>query len=110
MDYLTIIGGVFLAWFVLVLLFAPHIPYHIEREIDAASDYFVHMLEATCQTRLEDGNRIEIFTGGSAFYPAMLEAIRNGVEASEVLVAHGRFHDECRDVEATLLVLARSAG
>ena len=41
---------------------------------------------------------------------SMLEAIRNGVEASEVLVAHGRFHDECRDVEATLLVLARSAG
>jgi len=26
MQYLTIIGGVFLVWFVLVLLFAPHIP------------------------------------------------------------------------------------
>jgi len=75
MGYLTIIGGVFIAWLIIVMLFTPHVPYHIEREIDATSDYFVHMIESTCQTRLEEANKIEIFTDGPAFYPAMLEAI-----------------------------------
>ena len=80
MDYLTLIGAAFVVWLVLVMLFAPHIPYHIEREIDATCDYFVHMLESTCQTRLEGGNKVEIFTDGPAFYPAMLEAIRSARE------------------------------
>ncbi len=80
MDYLTIIGGLFIAWLIFVMLFAPHIPYHIEKEIDATSDYFVRMLESACQTRLEEGNTVEIFTDGPAFYPAMLEAIRNARE------------------------------
>ena len=56
MEYLTIIGAAFIAWLILVMLFTPHIPYHIEREIDATSDYFVHVLESTCQTSLENGN------------------------------------------------------
>ena len=47
MLYLTIIGGAFLAWFVLALLFTPHIPYHIQSAIDARSDHFVHVLEST---------------------------------------------------------------
>lgn len=80
MDYLTIIGAAFIVWLVLVMLFAPHIPYHIEREIDATSDYFVRMLESTCQTRLDERNKVEIFTDGPAFYPAMLEAIRSARE------------------------------
>ena len=80
MDWLTIIGGVFLAWFVLALLFTPHIPYHIEAPIDASSDHFAHVLETTCQTQLERGNRVEIFTNGDHFYPAMLDAIRQARE------------------------------
>jgi cardiolipin synthase A/B len=80
MPYLTIIGGVFLAWLILALLFTPHIPYHIEAAIDARSDHFVHVLESTCQTRLEQGNRIEILTNGDRFYPAMLEAIHRARE------------------------------
>src|SRR3954464_12583485 len=80
MPYLTIIGGVFLAWLILALLFTPHIPYHIEASIAARSDHFVHVLESTCQTRLEHGNRIEIFTNGDRFYPAMLEAIHRARE------------------------------
>ena len=80
MDYLTIIGAAFIAWFVLVVLFAPHIPYHIEHEIDATSDYFVRMIESTCQTTLESGNTIDVLTDGPAFYPAMLEAIRSARE------------------------------
>jgi cardiolipin synthase len=80
MLYLTIIGGVFLAWFVITLLFTPHIPFHIEEQVDARSDHFLHALEAMCQTHVEAGNRVEILTNGDQFYPAMLEAIRNARE------------------------------
>jgi cardiolipin synthase len=80
MEYLTIIGGVFLAWFIVALLFTPHIPYHIQAEIDARSDHFVHVLESTLQTRIEHDNRVEILTNGDRFYPSMLEAIRQARE------------------------------
>ena len=80
MEYLTIIGGVFLAWFVLALLFTPHIPYHIEAEVDARSDHFVHVLESTMQAHVEPDNRVDILTNGDQFYPAMLDAIRNARE------------------------------
>src|SRR5947209_13450408 len=80
MLWLTVIGGAFIAWFILALLFTPHIPYHIEADVDACSDHFVRVLESTCQTHLEHGNRVEIFTNGDHFYPAMLEAIRGAGE------------------------------
>jgi len=80
MLWLTIVGGAFLTWVVLAMLFTPHIPYHIEAEIDGRSDHFVHVLESTCQTRLEPGNKVDIFTNGDRFYPAMLEAIRGARE------------------------------
>ena len=38
------------------------------------------MLESTCQTHLEHGNRVEILTNGDRFYPAMLDAIRGARE------------------------------
>jgi cardiolipin synthase A/B len=80
MLYLTIIGGVFVAWLVIALLFTPHVPYHIEAPIDAGGDHFIHVLESTCQTHLEQGNRVEVFTNGDAFYPAMLDTIRGARE------------------------------
>jgi cardiolipin synthase len=80
MLYLTIIGGAFVTWLILAVLFTPHIPYHIEGEIDARSDHFVHVLESTCQTHLQDGNRVDILTNGDNFYPAMLDAIRGARE------------------------------
>jgi len=80
MAYLTIIGAVFVAWLILALLFTPHIPYHIESAIDARTDHFVHVLESTCQTHLEHGNRVEILTNGDRFYPVMLDAIRGARE------------------------------
>src|SRR6195256_4610712 len=80
MLYLTIIGGVFIAWLILAVLFMPHIPYHIQSPIDARSDHCVHVLESTCQTQLEHGNRVEILTNGDRFYPAMLDAIRGARE------------------------------
>lgn len=80
MLYLTIIGAAFVAWLILATLFTPHIPYHIEGDVDASSDHFVRVLESTCQTHLEPGNRVDVFTNGDAFYPAMLEAIRSARE------------------------------
>jgi cardiolipin synthase len=80
MLYFTIIGGVFIAWLILAVLFMPHIPYHIQSAIDARSDHCVHVLESTCQTQLEHGNRVEILTDGDRFYPAMLDAIRQARE------------------------------
>lgn len=84
MEYLTIIGGLFIAWLILVVLFTPHIPYHIEAPIDATSDRFTHMLESTCNTRLEQHNKIEIFANGEKFYPAMLDAIREAKESINI--------------------------
>ena len=81
MLYFTIIGGAFVVWLIVAMLFTPHIPYHIEAEVDACNDHFVHVLESACQTHLVQGNRVEIFTNGDRFYPAMLEAIRGAREA-----------------------------
>jgi cardiolipin synthase A/B len=80
MAYLTLIGAAFIAWLVVSALFAPHIPYHIEHDLDATSDHFVRVLESTLLVTLTDGNRIEILTGGDRFYPAMLDAIRSARE------------------------------
>jgi cardiolipin synthase len=84
MLYLTIIGGAFIAWLVIAMLFTPHIPYHIEADVDAQSDHFVRVLQATCQTHLERGNTVEILTNGDRFYPAMLEAIRGAKETINI--------------------------
>jgi cardiolipin synthase len=80
MLWLTIVGGAFVTWVIVAMLFSPHIPYHIEAEIDARSDHLIHVLESTCQTRLEAGNKVDIFTNGDRFYPAMLDAIRSARE------------------------------
>ena len=81
MLYLTIIGGAFVTWLILVVLFTPHIPYHIEgRHRRRAA-----IISSTCSSRparrtLEHGQRVEILTNGDAFYPAMLDAIRGARE------------------------------
>jgi cardiolipin synthase len=81
MLYLTIIGGAFIAWLILVMLFAPHIPYHVEGRIEATGDHFIQVLESTLLTRIEGGNTIEVLTDGTTFYPAMLESIRSATES-----------------------------
>ncbi len=81
MTYVALIGTLFLVWFVLVLLFTPALNYHVRDRVPVDSPAFLHLLQSTCQASLHDGNRVEIFTNGDAFYPAMLEAIR-GAQAS----------------------------
>jgi len=80
MFYLTLIGFAFIAWLILATLFTPHIPYHIEGDLDATGDHFVRVLESACLVTLTSGNRIEVLTNGDRFYPAMLDAIRGARE------------------------------
>jgi cardiolipin synthase A/B len=80
MLYFTVIGGAFIAWLILVMLFTPHIPYHIEADLDATGDHFIQVIESTCLTRLQPGNKVDVFTNGNCFYPAMLDAIRSARE------------------------------
>ena len=81
MEYLTLIGGVFIAWLILVVLFSPHIPYELEGTVDPRSEHFIHVLESTCNTSLSNHNKIDILTDGPAFYPAMIDAIRSARES-----------------------------
>lgn len=80
MTYLTLVGAAFLTWLVLVLLFAPHIPYHIEAKLDLQGDHVIQVLESTLLTTMTRGNKVEVFTNGEQFYPAMLDAIRSARE------------------------------
>ena len=75
MDWLSIAGAVFLAWLVLVFLFTPGINYHLAKRTSVHADDFLYTLQSTCQAALHHGNRVTVFTNGSEFYPAMLDAI-----------------------------------
>lgn len=86
MTYVAVIGTLFLVWFVLVLLFTPALNYHVRDRVPVDSEDFLHLLQSTCQASLHEGNRVDVFTNGDAFYPAMLDAIRG---------AHGSINLEC---------------
>jgi len=75
MFWLSIAGGVFLSWVVLVFLFTPHINYHLAVRTSIQSPDFLYTLQSTCQAALHHGNKVTVFTNGAAFYPAMLQAI-----------------------------------
>jgi cardiolipin synthase A/B len=76
MEWWTAIGAGFVAWFVLVLLFTPRIDYRVTVPLRPDSDDFVRVIQATCQAAIHYQNRVEIFTNGAQFYPAMRDAIR----------------------------------
>ena len=79
MDWLSTAGALFLVWLVLVFLFTPGINYHLARRTSVHDDDFLYTLQSTCQTSLHHGNRVAVFTNGPDFYPAMHDAIRQGV-------------------------------
>ena len=81
MDWLAVAGGIFLAWFVLVLLFTPGINYHLACRTSIHDERFLHTLQSACQAALHDGNDVRVFTNGLAFYPAMLDAIRSATSS-----------------------------
>jgi cardiolipin synthase len=75
MFWLSVAGGVFLAWIVLVFLFTPGINYHLAHRTSIHAPDFMYTLQSTCQAALHHRNRVTVFTNGVAFYPAMLQAI-----------------------------------
>jgi len=81
MSGLEIIAVAFICWLILVTLFTPAIPYYVEAPPDLESDHFIHVLESTCHTTLEQHNKVEVFTNGSEFYPKMLDAIAGARES-----------------------------
>jgi len=75
MFWLSVAGGVFLTWVVLVFLFTPGINYHLAHRTSIHAPDFMYNLQSTCQAALHHGNCVTVFTNGVAFYPAMLQAI-----------------------------------
>jgi cardiolipin synthase A/B len=71
----TIIAVGFIVWFTVVLLFTPRIDYRVSTPLRPDSDDFLHVVQFTCQAAVHRGNRVEIFTNGAQFYPAMRDAI-----------------------------------
>jgi cardiolipin synthase len=69
------LGLGFITWLTLVLLFTPRIDYHVTVPLRPDSDEFVRVVQSTCQAAIHYGNRVEVFTNGAQFYPAMRDAI-----------------------------------
>jgi cardiolipin synthase len=100
MSWLAVAGGVFLIWLVLVFLFTPHINYHLSRRTSVHAEDFLYTIQSTCQTALHHGNRVEIYTNGSEFYPAMIEAIRSATRSVNMecyIFQPGRIADQFID-------------
>src|SRR5688500_9894192 len=75
MEWWTVIGLAFVTWLVLVLLFTPRIDYRVTVPLRPDNDDFVRVLQSTCQAAIHPRNKVEIFTDGAQFYPAMRDAI-----------------------------------
>jgi cardiolipin synthase A/B len=71
----TIIGVVFVAWLLFVILFTPRIDYRVSTPLRPDSREFLHVIQATCQAAVHCHNTVEILTNGAQFYPAMRDAI-----------------------------------
>ncbi len=76
MFWFAVIGVVVIGWIVLVTLFTPAIDYHVRERVPTGTADFLRMLRAYCQTTIHGGNRVEVYTNGPSFYPAMIAAIR----------------------------------
>src|SRR6185436_10331046 len=69
------VGLAFILWFVLVLLFTPRIDYQVTVPLRPDSEEFIYVLQSACQGAIHRHNRVELFTNGAQFYPAMRDAI-----------------------------------
>lgn len=67
--------GVFVAWFLIVTLFAPHIPYRLHTRLDCSSPHFIFSLHHATLSTVHHDSHFEVLTNANEFYPAMLEAI-----------------------------------
>ncbi len=97
MVWLTVAGGAFLVWLVLVFLFTPGITYHLSRRTSIHAHDFLYTLQSTCQAALHHNNRAEVFTNGAEFYPAMLDAIGGATRSINMecyIMKPGRIADQ----------------
>jgi cardiolipin synthase len=81
MVWLSIAFAVFLVWLVVVVLFTPAINYRLSHRTSVHDAGFLYAIQSTCLAMPHRGNRVEILTDGSAFYPAMLAAIRGATHS-----------------------------
>ena len=105
----TIIGMGFIIWLALVLLFTPRIDYHVTTPLRPDSEDFLHVIQSTCQVAIHFSNRVEIFTNGTQFYPAMREAIL-GAESSIDMEAYIFQPGEVADMLIDAMVERANAG
>lgn len=105
----TIVGLAFITWLVLVLLFTPRIDYHVTSPLRPDSDDFLHVIQSTCQAAIHHHNRVEIFTNGAQFYPAMRDAIRSA-QASVNLEAYIFHPGDAADMVIDAMVERAQAG
>lgn len=74
----AVIALVLVIGWILMALFRPHQPYKLlTHDLSIESREFRRILEGMSDSRLQDGNSVEVFTNGDTYYPAELEAIRN---------------------------------
>jgi len=109
MDWWQFVGLAFIAWFVLVLLFTPRIDYHVTVPLRPDSDDFVYVLQSACQASIHHHNRVDIFTNGAQFYPAMRDAILSA-EMSVNLEAYIFQPGEAADMIVEAMIARAEAG
>ena len=74
-ELLALVGCVFLIWFLVVSLFAPHVPYKLSAPLDCTSKEFADSLRSATLSTVHPDSRIDVLTNANEFYPAMLDAI-----------------------------------
>ena len=76
-EFLALIGTIFVLWFLIVSLFAPHIPYQLHQRLDCTTRQFIYSLHNVTLSSVHHDSHFEVLTNAAQFYPAMLEAIRD---------------------------------
>jgi cardiolipin synthase len=109
MDWWQFVALAFIAWFTFVFLFTPRIDYHVTAPLRPDSDEFVYVLQSACQAAIHRGNRVEIYTNGAQFYPAMRDAIL-AAEASINLEAYIFQPGDAADMLVEAMIARARAG
>lgn len=81
LGWFALIGGIFILWFIVLVLFAPAVNYRVHTRLDCASPHFVQALHSTTQTAVQHDSHFDVLTNAPAFYPAMLDAIRGAKQS-----------------------------
>jgi cardiolipin synthase A/B len=74
-EWFALVGAIFVAWLLVVALFAPHIPYKLHARLDCASKQFIYSLHNLTLSAVHHDSCFEMLTNANQFYPAMLDAI-----------------------------------